>query len=104
MLLADKVIGGILPVRFILFGLIGTLGLLVHLTVLWFCLNSLQVNFELSQATATAVAIIGNFTFNNWLTYHDRRLTGWRFVRGLVSFALICSFGAVDPRTKIGRH
>src|SRR5215475_592613 len=29
------------------------------------------------QATATGVAIIGNFTLNNWLIYHDRRLTGW---------------------------
>jgi dolichol-phosphate mannosyltransferase len=55
----------------------------------------MQLSFELSQATATGVAIIGNFTLNNWLTYHDRRLTGWRFVSGLVSFALICSFGAV---------
>ena len=48
-----------------------------------------------ARAMATAVAIIGNFTLNNWLTYHDRRLIGWKFVRGLLSFALICGFGAV---------
>src|SRR5207247_6301660 len=57
--------------------------------------NPVQRTFELSQAMATGVAIIGNFTLNNWLTYYDRRLTGWKFVRGLLSFALICSFGAV---------
>jgi dolichol-phosphate mannosyltransferase len=95
MLLADKIIGNIIPIRFLLFALVGGLGLVVHLAVLWLCLNSMQLTFELSQATATVVAIIGNFTLNNWLTYHDRRLTGWRFVRGLLSFALICSFGAV---------
>jgi dolichol-phosphate mannosyltransferase len=95
MLLADKVVGHIIPIRFVLFALIGGLGLAVHLAVLWFCLNPLQLTFELSQATATGVAIIGNFTLNNWLTYHDRRLTGWRFLQGLLSFALICSFGAV---------
>lgn len=95
MLLADKIIGHIIPIRFILFALIGGLGLLVHLAVLWLCLNPMQLSFELSQAMATGVAIIGNFTFNNWLTYHDRRLAGWGFVRGLLSFALICSFGAV---------
>jgi dolichol-phosphate mannosyltransferase len=95
MLLADKTIGHIIPIRFIVFALIGGLGLLVHLTVLWLCLNPVRLSFELSQATATGVAIIGNFTLNNWLTYHDCRLTGWRFVRGLLSFALICSFGAV---------
>ena len=94
MLLADKIIGHIVPIRFILFALIGGLGLLVHLAVLWLCLNALQLTFAVSQATATGVAIIGNFTLNNWLTYRDRRLYGWRFAGGLLSFALICSFGA----------
>jgi dolichol-phosphate mannosyltransferase len=95
MLLADKVIGHIIPIRFFVFALVGGLGLAVHLAVLWFCLNWVQLTFEFSQATATGIAIIGNFTLNNWLTYHDRRLTGWQFVRGLLSFALICGFGAV---------
>ena len=95
MLLADKVIGHIIPIRFLVFALVGGLGLGVHLAVLWLCLNLTQQNFELSQATATGVAIVGNFTLNNWLTYHDRRLTGWGFIRGLLSFALICSLGAV---------
>jgi dolichol-phosphate mannosyltransferase len=95
MLLADKVIGHIIPIRFVLFALVGALGLVVHLAVLWLCLNPMHLPFVLSQAMATGVAIIGNFTLNNWLTYHDRRLTGWKFVRGLLSFALICSFGAV---------
>jgi dolichol-phosphate mannosyltransferase len=95
MLLADKAIGHIIPIRFFVFALVGGLGVAVHLAVLWFCLNPMQLTFELSQAAATGIAIIGNFTLNNWLTYHDRRLTGWRFVRGLLSFALICSFGAV---------
>jgi dolichol-phosphate mannosyltransferase len=95
MLLADKVIGHIIPVRFFVFVLVGGVGLLVHLAVLSLCLNPIQLSFALSQATATGVAIIGNFTLNNWLTYHDRRLTGWGFVRGLLSFGLICSLGAV---------
>src|SRR5262249_37444758 len=95
MLLADKMVGHIIPIRFVLFALIGGLGLLVHLTILWLCLNPLHLTFAISQATATGVAIIGNFTLNNWLTYRDRRLTGWGFALGLLSFALICSFGAV---------
>jgi dolichol-phosphate mannosyltransferase len=94
-LLADKVIGHVIPVRFVVFALVGGLGLVVHLAVLWLCLNPMELTFELSQATATGVAIIGNFMLNNLLTYHDRRLTGWKFVGGLLSFALICSFGAV---------
>jgi len=95
MLLADKAIGHIIPIRFFVFALVGGFGLVVHLAVLWFCLNPMQLTFELSQAGATGIAIICNFTLNNLLTYHDRRLTGWQFVRGLLSFALICSFGAI---------
>ena len=95
MLLADKVIGQIMPIRFFLFALVGGLGLAVHLAVLWFCLKPMQLTFELSQATATGIAIIGNFTLNNLITYYDRRLTGWRFLRGLLSFAFVCSFGAI---------
>jgi dolichol-phosphate mannosyltransferase len=95
MLLADKILGEIVPVRFFVFALIGGLGLLVHLAVLSLSLSVLQLGFEFGQAIATAVAMVGNFTLNNLLTYHDRRLRGWSFVRGLLSFALICSFGAV---------
>jgi dolichol-phosphate mannosyltransferase len=95
MLLADKAIGHIIPIRFLVFSLVGGLGLAVHIAVLWLCLNPMQLTFELSQSVATGIAIIGNFTLNNLLTYHDRRLAGWQFMRGLLSFALICSFGAV---------
>jgi dolichol-phosphate mannosyltransferase len=94
-LLADKTFGHIVPPRFVGFALIGGLGLLVHLIVLWLCLNTLHLDFAPSQATATGVAIIGNFTLNNSLTYRDRRLIGWDFAWGLLSFALICSFGAI---------
>jgi dolichol-phosphate mannosyltransferase len=95
MLLADKMIGHIVPIRFVLFALVGGLGLLVHLAALGILLNPMQVGFALSQTTATAVAMIGNFTLNNWLTYRDCRLTGWKFARGLLSFAFICGFGGI---------
>jgi dolichol-phosphate mannosyltransferase len=37
----------------------------------------------------------GNFTLNNALTFRDMRLKGWRWVKGLVSFTLACSLGAL---------
>jgi dolichol-phosphate mannosyltransferase len=94
-LVADKTIGRYVPVRFIFFALIGVLGLGVHLAVLGFALHVFGVPFPAAQATATGVAMIGNYTLNNTLTYRDRRLKGWRFVRGLLSFVLICGVGAV---------
>jgi dolichol-phosphate mannosyltransferase len=95
MLLADKMVGQIIPIRFLLFALVGGLGILVHIAILWVCLNSMQLTFPTSQTAATGVAMISNFMINNSLTYRDCRLTGWRFAGGLLSFALICSFGAV---------
>jgi dolichol-phosphate mannosyltransferase len=95
MLVVDKTIGHIVPAHFVGFALIGGLGLVVHLIVLWLCLSALHLAFALSQATATGVAIIGNFALNNSLTYRDRRLIGLDFAWGLLSFALICSFGAI---------
>jgi dolichol-phosphate mannosyltransferase len=93
-LLADKTVGRYVPVRFVSFALIGLLGVAVHLFVLRLGLRAFDWSFPLSQACATGVAMIGNFTLNNSLTHRDRKLKGWRFVRGLVSFALICAVGA----------
>jgi dolichol-phosphate mannosyltransferase len=93
MLLWEKLFGHIVPVRFMLFGLVGSLGLLVHLLVLR--LGLLALPFASAQALATLVAMVGNFSFNNALTYRDRRLTGRKFFLGLLSFCLICAVGAV---------
>ncbi len=95
LLLADKTVGRIIPVRFVLFAGIGLLGLGVHLLVLWSGLHAFGVAFPAAQATATGVAMVANFALNNWFTYHDRRLRGWRFVRGLISFVAVCAVGAV---------
>jgi dolichol-phosphate mannosyltransferase len=95
MLLADKLVGHIIPVRFVLFSLVGVIGLAAHLLVLGLTLNLVGLPFAVSQAIATATAMVGNFTLNNLFTYSDRRLVGWGFVRGLVSFSLICGVGAV---------
>ncbi|HET9391872.1 MAG TPA: glycosyltransferase family 2 protein [Steroidobacteraceae bacterium] len=93
-LLADKTLGRFVPVRFVMFGMIGLLGLGVHLLVLRFGLSVLALGFTAAQTTATGIAMVANFTLNNWLTYRDRRLKGWGFIRGLLSFALVCGIGA----------
>jgi len=94
MLLADKAIGHIVPVRFVLFSLVGGIGVFATLFVAWLCLHVLHTSFDLAQTIATGIAMVGNFALNNVLTYSDRRLKGWRFLRGLISFVLVCSLGA----------
>src|SRR6516225_12035341 len=84
MLLADKLVGRFVPVRFALFGLIGGLGLIVHLGTLWLALNLLGIEFAAAQAVATIVAMTSNFVLNNQFTYRDQRLRGLGLLRGLV--------------------
>jgi dolichol-phosphate mannosyltransferase len=95
MLLADKLVGHLLPVRFALFMVIGTVGLGVHLAVLRTALAMPKVDFAEAQAVATFVAMTSNFFLNNLFTYRDQRLRGLGLLRGLCSFYLICAVGAV---------
>jgi len=95
MLLAEKTLGRFLPVRFVMYSLIGTLGIVVHLGVLTTLHKLMSVGFTLAQAVATGVAMVFNFAVNNVLTYRDQRLRGVGWLRGLLTFVAACSIGAV---------
>jgi dolichol-phosphate mannosyltransferase len=95
MLIADKLVGHLVPVRFALFALIGGLGLGVHLAVLRLALTLFALEFTAAQAVATIAAMTSNFFLNNFFTYRDQRLRGLRLLRGLFSFYLVCAVGAV---------
>lgn len=93
-LLADKLFGHIVPIRFALFALIGVIGLAVHMSILWGGLTFMALGFGAAQSVATLVAMTSNFFLNNILTYRDQRLRGWRLMRGLATFYGICGIGA----------
>ena len=95
MLLLDKMVGHIVPVRFIAFAAIGGVGVLVHLAVLTALYKTGVTDFTIGQASATAIAMISNFTINNLITYRDQQLKGFRWLNGLLSFVLACSVGAL---------
>ena len=94
-LLAEKVSGGYLPSKFLLFGAVGASGMVVHLVVLRLLLATADAGFVGAQSTATATAMVWNYFLNNTLTYRDYRLVGWATLRGLASFMAICGLGAV---------
>jgi dolichol-phosphate mannosyltransferase len=94
MLLADKLIGHIVPIHFAFFAFVGALGLIVHFCVLWTSLQALGFSFVTSQTLATILATTFNFFLNNLFTYRDQRFKGTRIIGGLLSFYLICSVGA----------
>jgi dolichol-phosphate mannosyltransferase len=92
-LLADKTVGRFVPVRLLMFLAVGMIGLGVHLTVLGGLL-AMESGFVLAQGFAVFAAMTFNFALNNMFTYRDRRLRGWRFVTGLLSFYAVCIVGA----------
>jgi dolichol-phosphate mannosyltransferase len=94
-LIGDKLLGPYIPIRFVIFVLVGLFGVLVHLTMLALCFRGNGFSFYTSQVMATVVAMTMNFNLNNMLTYRDRRLQGRRLIYGHLSFYLICSVGAI---------
>lgn len=95
MMLIDKTVGHLLPVRFIAFCLVGGSGVLVHFLVIGLAFRVIGLGFVPAQAIATLVAMTSNFLLNNALTYRDRRLRGLGLLRGWLSFTFACSIGAI---------
>ena len=94
-LIVSQISRGILPTSFLLFALVGASGVLVHLAVLALAFEILDFNFANSQLLATLVAMTTNYLLNNELTYADKKLRGAKFWTGLLSFYVVCSFGAI---------
>ncbi len=82
--------------RFLLFCLVGLSGIGIHLSVLYVVSATLALSFSMAQTAATVAAITWNFVLNNLFTYRDQRLTGWRFLTGLIRFQVICAIGAIS--------
>ncbi len=93
-LLLEKLSGGLVPPRLVGFGLVGLFGLAVHLAVLALVKQAGSLTFMDAQIAATLAAMTVNYALNNALTYRSDRLRGWRWLRGLVLFYLVCSVGA----------
>ena len=95
-LVAHHASGGVLPTRFVLFALIGGVGIVVHLAVLSLLIYAGQHrDFTLSQIVATVAAMASNFVLNNEITYRNRRYRGLGKIGGFLIFAALCSVGAI---------
>ncbi len=95
-LLLDKSVGRYgIPAKFVMFGLVGSTGVIVHIAVLAFCFQILTMSFATAQILATGTAMTFNFFLNNVFTHYDRRLGGWGLLWGWMSFCAASSVGAV---------
>lgn len=88
-----KLTNDVVSLRFILFAMVGGIGLVVHLTTLFIALRLFNAPFAEAQAAGAVVAMTSNFILNNFLTYRDQRLKGFALLRGLIAFYIVCSVG-----------
>ena len=93
-LLIDKALGNRVPLRFISFGLVGLVGVGVHLLALQAAASG-GLAFQGAEIVATLVAMLANFSLNNAVTYRSVRLRGPALWRGLALFVAVCGLGAV---------
>ncbi len=93
--LFERYFGRWIPTRFALFGMVGGLGVFVHMAVLASLYAPGLVSFTWGQAVATVVAMTFNFWLNNLLTYRDQKLDGPdRMFWGWIKFCATCAIGA----------
>jgi len=92
-LILDKSLGRYVPVRFIVFAVVGGLGVVLHPLILYTILLSGRC-FAFAQMAATLVVMTFNFLLNNTITYRDRRLRGTRIIIYLITFYLAYLLGA----------
>ena len=94
-LIVDKIVGRYLPARFVVFVGVGSLGLLIHVSILGIFHLFVAAAFALGQVVATLSAMMFNFFLNNLVTFRDRRLKGIALLRGIVIFYAACSMGVL---------
>jgi len=96
LLIADKLVGRIVPVRYVLYSLVGLLGVAVHASVLWMLHAWMGFPVLTAQTIATLGAMTFNFLLNNSITYRDAKLTGWKAIAaGYTVFVAACAVGVV---------
>ena len=92
-LVLAKLTNDAVSLRFLLFALVGSTGLAVHLVTLFVALKLFNLPFAEAQGCGALVAMTTNFILNNFLTYRDQRLKGFAILRGLLAFYFVCSVG-----------
>jgi dolichol-phosphate mannosyltransferase len=94
--LYDLSLGRVLPLRFILYCLVGASGVLVNLGMLTALRRTTRLDDEVVLTVAIITTMVSNFALNNVITFADRRQQGvLAFLRGLLLFIAISSTGAL---------
>jgi len=100
--LYDVTFGRLIPLTFIKFCIVGTLGVFVHMSAYLVISRAIIQGgalsiggFSLSVLGATETAIIFNYLLNNSWTFAHQKLRGTAAIVGFFKYNVACSFGAL---------
>lgn len=91
--LYDVVFGKYIPLAFVKYCLVGSLGVVVN--VIAFQLFSQVLSFSMAVVAAIETAIISNFWMNNVWTFSHVQLRGKAIIVGLIKFNAACAVGGL---------
>jgi len=83
-------------IRFIKFGIVGGLGIIVNSAILYIGFDILGISLNLASPVAILVAIFFNFNLNNFWTWKERMLDAEStYVRRMWRYYIAAALGAV---------
>jgi dolichol-phosphate mannosyltransferase len=91
--LLDKFMGGWVPVSYLIFAMVGSVGLVVNWVLVYVFLRSFSISFDMAQLIASLLVVALNFVLNNRFTFRGARLRGVRALQGLGLFYVAASIG-----------
>ena len=83
-----------IPLTFVMFCIVGSLGYCLHYFILSYFLDNSFASFSIAQLTTSYIVMVNNFWLNNTYTFGPSKLSGIEFFIGLFKFMFFCSFGA----------
>jgi dolichol-phosphate mannosyltransferase len=92
-LLLHKLTRGRVPVSYLVFGLMGSIGVCCNFVLAAWFSQSFNLEFKSAQLAGALITIAVNFLLNNELTFRPARLRGKGLLAGLGIFYLCCSIG-----------
>jgi dolichol-phosphate mannosyltransferase len=93
--LYDLKFGRFLPLRFVKYALVGLSGIFMNALAFWLARNTLELRDSRALVLAILVSIASNYFLNNYFTFSDRRLAGFRnLLWGYLKYNFICLGGA----------
>jgi dolichol-phosphate mannosyltransferase len=95
--LYDAAFGRIIPLTFVEYCVVGTMGVIVHLAAYYVAELALQEASLASMPLLAGIeaAIVFNFLLNNAWTFSHAKLRGVRAITGFAKYNVLCGFGAL---------